>query len=181
MDHDCCSPEWLDMSIAGMAISLDAFPTAPARTCASASGLSTAFLGTRPAGGNGPPSARAAPSQLLQMSIVGASDELPAMHTHVAVGAVSGCHPPHAQPATGAAMPAPATGRTTGRDGIAAGIRKSPGIDSLVLEGVPLAANRWIVSNPVHRKQTHDAMRPALTINDSSENIHAASAAIWAH
>jgi hypothetical protein len=51
---------------------------------------------------------------------------------------------------------------------------------SLVLEGPPLAENRWIVSNPVHREQTHDAMRPVLTINDSPENIHAASAAISA-
>jgi hypothetical protein len=115
------------------------------------------------------------------MSIVDASDELPAMHTHVSVGAAGGCPPPHAQPAPGAAVPRPAIGRKTGRDATAAKIRNRPGIDSLVLEGMPLAANRWVVSNPAHRKQTHDAMRLPMTINDSSENIHAASAAISGH
>src|SRR3546814_4380761 len=67
------SPEWLDMSIAGTATSLDAFPTAPARTLMVRVRLLHAAFSSGPT----PPALTAPrplsrPPQLLQISIVGA-------------------------------------------------------------------------------------------------------------
>src|SRR3546814_8164283 len=65
------SPEWLDMSIAGTATSLDAFPTAPARTLMVRVRLLHAAFSSGPT-----PPAMTAPRtlsmtpQLLQISIV---------------------------------------------------------------------------------------------------------------
>src|SRR3546814_16392235 len=67
------SPEWLDMSIAGTATSLDAFPTAPARTLMVRVRLLHAAFSSGPT----PPAMTAPrplsrPPQLLPISIVGA-------------------------------------------------------------------------------------------------------------
>ncbi|MDN5781836.1 MAG: hypothetical protein L0H23_07405 [Luteimonas sp.] len=138
MDHDWFSPEWLDMSIAGMAISLDAFPTAPARIFPPRPACALLVSGSAPPATTAPRPLAQVPSQLLQISIVDASDELPAIHAGVSVDAAKAGRPSCTPP--DATAPDPTTALASGGKRVEAGFRKGAGMDGLVLEGPLLAA-----------------------------------------
>jgi len=110
------------------------------------------------------------------MSIVDASDEPGATRAGKPVGTkADDSH----RSGFRAAMQDPMAGSADGRLWDAK-LRDGSNIDRLVLDG-PLAASPLDVSNACPAgKQTHDAMRPELTISNSSETIHAAIAAFFA-
>jgi len=112
MTHDCISPEWLDLSIAVLATSLDAFPTAPARAFALSRVRVEHCFSREPATSDGgPPRAGQGSPQLLQISTGGTSDQGWARHVDASIGATAAHERRRTRAGPGAALPAPRGGR----------------------------------------------------------------------
>jgi hypothetical protein len=158
MDHGWFSPEWLDMSIAGMATSLDAFPTAPARALSRPNPACDCFFFRNPTHQRLTTPARwPRPPQLLQISIVDASDELPARRTDASVGAAIDCNRDPSHASAFPAVPDSTAGRTIGWRRREAKLREGMGIEGLhagraALGGQP--ADRVELRPPVNRRMT---------------------------
>src|SRR3546814_2818930 len=166
------------MSIAATATSLDAFPTAPARTLMVRVRLVHAAFSSGPT----PPAMTAPrplsrPPQLLQISIVGAPGEPGARRAGKPAGTTVGYTPFRSRSCS--ATPGPLADRSADECRGDAKLRDGSDIDRLVLEGLPGGTPMDVSNRLPTGKQTHDAMRPELTISNSSDRLHAASAAFF--